>query len=513
MAKVKKGKKPTVGDVEADLVDLAEPVEVDRLESPAGLVDSFPTQRFYDLPYSAPAPRMTNPDVNLQNLVSRAGRNAAYEIDVTVLDAPDHRLMRSGVLLAHRVLEGRGDWYLTAPDWRPLLPSDRVELMGHVELPEVFADLIRPLRRRATLGPVAALHCDRREFALRDGTGSTVALLRDDRVTVRRGGLTTARYREVLITPVGRGLGDEQVAWLDRALNQSGATQLRQFPGLVTRLGAPATGPSDLPDLLPFDAEVPLKRFVSQLFARRVRSLIQADLLIRGGDLGAISRLVEDAERLRRELSGLAPVLDPEWREDLCDELSWLISGTSDLLAGPWPADGSEGELKLAARLRSERYLTLLERLVAAIRAPKLTEARSRPTEEILDRLVADGLLRLRRTADDLAIDSDPQLWEESWLEVGRLHRCLDVARLALPEVAELMSRLAEPYRLLTQIHLDGLAESVSADRLPDLSAAAAFELGRGFERNQALSAKTRRAFVKRWRKATAKLDARLPLS
>jgi hypothetical protein len=46
----------------------------------------------------------------------------AYEIAVTLLDAPDHRLIRSGVLLAHRVLDGRGEWYITAPDWQPLLP-------------------------------------------------------------------------------------------------------------------------------------------------------------------------------------------------------------------------------------------------------------------------------------------------------------------------------------------------------------------------------------------------------
>ena len=40
------------------------------------------------------------------------------------------------MLLAHRVLDGRGEWYLTAPDWQPLLPKDRIELMGHSDLPE-----------------------------------------------------------------------------------------------------------------------------------------------------------------------------------------------------------------------------------------------------------------------------------------------------------------------------------------------------------------------------------------
>ena len=211
-----------------EAVVAARPVEI-----PDGPSTNSPDQRCYDMPYSAAAPRMINPDLGLHHLVARVGHNAAYEIAVTLLDAPDHRLIRSGVLLAHRVLDGRGEWYITAPDWEPLLPQDHIELMGHADLPEELADMIRPLRRRATLGPVAALICDRREFALRDEEGTTLALLRDDKVTVRRGGLTTARYREVLITPVGPGLTDEQVSFLDRALLQAGATHVPRFPRLV----------------------------------------------------------------------------------------------------------------------------------------------------------------------------------------------------------------------------------------------------------------------------------------
>ena len=177
--------------------------------------------------------------------------------------------------------------------------------MGHADLPEELADLLRPLRRRATLGPVAALNCDRREFALRDDHGTTLALLRDDKVTVRRGGLTTARYREVMITPVGPGITDEQAAWLDRAFIQAGATYVPRFPRLVVRLGAPATGPTDLPVPEPFDADVPFKKFVSQLLALRLRRIVEADLAIRGGDLTAVGRLADEAARLRDELEGL----------------------------------------------------------------------------------------------------------------------------------------------------------------------------------------------------------------
>ena len=64
--------------------------------------------RLFDMPYSAAAPRLLNAELGLHSLVARAGHHAGYSMDVTLLDAPDHRLIRTGVLLAHRVLDGRG---------------------------------------------------------------------------------------------------------------------------------------------------------------------------------------------------------------------------------------------------------------------------------------------------------------------------------------------------------------------------------------------------------------------
>jgi hypothetical protein len=460
-----------------------------------------PEQRCYDVPYSAAAPRMINPDLGLHHLVARAGHNAAYEISVTLLDAPDHRLIRSGVLLAHRVLDGRGEWYISAPDWEPLLPTDRIELMGHADLPEELADMIRPLRRRATLGPVAALTCDRREFALRDQEGTTVALLRDDRVTVRRGGLTTARYREVLITPVGPGLTDEQVAWLDRALLQSGATHVARFPRLVSRLGAPATGPTDLPVPGPFDAAAPFKKFVSQLVALRLRQIVEADLAIRGGDLGAVDLLADRAARLRLELMGLSPVLDAEWVEDLYDELGWIsLDGNSS---------NGDGHDRLTARLRSDRYLTVLERLVAAVRSPKMADQRSDPAGEVLAGLVSMAVTRMGRCADQLIVDSPPAEWEEAWQEMGRLEWVVGVAGQVLPEeAATIQQQLLKPRQLLAEIHNDHRRELVTAEQIAKLLPAQAFAAGRDFEREYRRVRRARREFVEVWAKTKKKLGA-----
>ena len=460
-----------------------------------------PGQRLYDMPYSATAPKLINPGIGLHNLVARAGHNAAYEIDVTLLDAPDHRLIRSGVLLAHRVIDGRGEWFLTAPDWQPLLPKDRIELMGDAELPEEFANLIRPLRRRATLGPVAALRCERREFALRDDSGTTLALLRDDKVTVRRGGLTTARYREVMITPIGPGLADEQVAWLDRAFIQAGATYVPRFPRLVHRLGAPATGPTDLPVPEPFDAEAPFKKFCAQLLALRTRRIVEADLAVRGGDLAALDRLADEAGQLREELTGLSAVLDAEWVEDLYDELGWI-----SLDAEPTDTAGRD---RLASRLRSERYLTVLERLVGAVRSPKLAEIRTEPTRVILTELVDAAVVRLRQRADALTVESAEEEWDEAWQEMGRLQRVLDVAGQVLPEdLLKTQQRLASVARLLAQVHDDRTSEETALLMVADLSPELAFLAGRDFERETDKARRGKRQFVREWSKIVKKLDA-----
>jgi len=483
--------------------------------SPAGSVADVPSrrtrppgQRLYDMPYSAVAPRMVNPELGLSNLVARSGNNEAYEIDVTLLDAPDHRLIRSGVLLAHRVLDGRGEWYLSAPDWQPLLPKDRIELMGHADLPEELADLIRPLRRRAALGPVAALNCDRREFALRDTAGATLALLRDDRVTVRRGGLTTARYREVMLTPVGAGLTEDQTAWLDRALLGVGSTQVPRFARLVSRLGAPATGATDIPEDVSFDPAAPLRHFVAQLLGLRLRRLVEADLAVRGGDGAAGARLVEQARLLLTELRGLGRVAPGDWLDDLADELVWLTGPAADGIGGPLPA-----------RLRSERYLALLDRLVAASRAPKLGGPAAQPAGEVADALLAAAVQGVARAvaavaersgeadADEESADGDAAAWEDVHQAVAVVENALAFGAHVRPqEAAALAARLTRSRRALSRAATRQLSEQAALDRAAASSAREAFAAGREFERQTVEIRRAREEFLHAWNRAHHKL-------
>jgi hypothetical protein len=464
-------------------------------------------QRLYDMPYSAPAPKLINPSIGLHNLVARAAHNAAYEIDVTLLDAPDYRLTRSGVLLAHRVLEGRGEWFLTAPDWYPLLPKDRIETMGDADLPEEFADLIRPLRRRATLGPVAALRCERREFALRNDEGQTIALLRDDKVTVRRGGLTTARYREVMMTPVGPGLTEQQDVWLDRAITQVGATAVARFPRLVIRLGAPATGLTDFPLPRSFEANAPFETFVSQLLGLRLRQIVEADLAIRGGNLEAAEKLAAQASQLRMELKGLSFVLDPDWVEDLYDELGWIILDGDP--AGSDPAEAAKARENLVGRLHSERYLALLDRLVTATRGPKLGDASVLDTGEVIGDLLGSVVNRIRRVVDRLTPDASPHVWEEAWRSLDQLKWAADISTHVMAAQTErIQRRLANSQRLLDQIHEYQLESDQAFEAVAGMTAQEAFEAGRKFERRAEEAHGLKTEFLDLWSKTARKLEA-----
>ncbi len=490
MSRRKKGAEPTAGRTDAS----TEP----DVGSSATLL--------FDLPFSATPPRMINPELGLPNLVSRQGHNAGYAIDITLLDAPDHRLIRSGVLLGHRVIDGRGEWYLGAPDWAPLLPGEQIEPMGQAEIPEDFADLVRPFRRRATLGPVAGLSMVRAEFSFRGAAGTTVALLRDDRVTVRRGGLTTARFREVMLTPVGPGLTAEQVEFLTTALGGIGATPVARFPRLVTRLGAPATGLTDFPIPPAVDGTSTFEAFVSALLAARLRELVEADLAVRTGASGAVVNLREVAAGLRTDLQGLAAVLEPLWSQDLQEELDWLVEQAdaerSELNSGTGGAGAG-----LLTRLRGERYLTLLERLVTASRAPQVGDSALLPSRDVVEALVHSATERLVETVDRVRVDGPQGSWDEVAEAVTEVERAVAVAaRLDARRVQKLRRRLGPAQDLLAEVssRAGRLGEVQRAGEL--LAGPEAFAAGRRYERELHHLDVAREAFLEAWPKVSARL-------
>lgn len=81
-----------------------------------------------EVPYSSEAPQLTSESVGLPRVMRRPA--ASLTMDATILDAADGRLLRDGVIVAHRVVGGLGEWYIAAPRWAPSLPDEQAHPLG-----------------------------------------------------------------------------------------------------------------------------------------------------------------------------------------------------------------------------------------------------------------------------------------------------------------------------------------------------------------------------------------------
>ena len=262
----------------------------------------------------------------------------------------------------------------------------------------------------------------------------------------------------------------------------------------------PATGPTDLPEPDPFDADAPFKTFVSQLLALRLR----AD---RRGRPGYPRRRSDDPLSPptwwpRRPGSGTSSrrwprVLDADWVEDLDDELGWISRSR------PRRTPARDG---CAARLRSERYLTVLERLVSAVRAPNSPSLSRLPAGEVLGDLIDDARAEALTAAEGVAADSGEQAWDGrlAGAEPADLSRALRLAEIGATGPAVGRAARARPGPDGFAVIMDRVRQ---ADELQTQVAAAdsavAFELGRRYERKLGELADGRAEFVRRWAKST----------
>ncbi|MGL5406914.1 MAG: hypothetical protein ACRDAX_09105 [Propionibacteriaceae bacterium] len=441
--------------------------------------------RRYDLPYGALVPAIVNDEVGINRIVAR-GDADSYRMEVTLLDAPDHRLVRAGVVLAHRVFEGVGEWYLAAPGWQPYLPVEAVESVGE-DLPTTFAALVEPFRRGAALGPAAGMSCQRTEYGIRGHDDAVIALLRDELVTVTRSGLTTARYREVTVTRITGN--DEQMAWITEALSLIGGAEVSEFPSFVRRLGAPATGLSDLPVKRRGQGDDTLESYVQSVLGRHLRSLIKADLALRSGHKKNIKDLKKALERLRRDLWGLHPVLDQEWQTDLVADI--------DLLRAVDENDDP-------ARVRAEIYSSVLERLVQATRAPRLGPLARDRADEVLAQSLRDSLRFFLECGAKLG-SGDDQAWVAA-LSSARNARA--VAEVCAPLLGKKADRAVE--RMTQIVHeLEWSMQVSTAEPIADiegLDPLAAFRLGRSYERDVLVQQAVREDFIDHWERHARKV-------
>lgn len=429
----------------------------------------------FDLDFASQSPALTSAALGIDRVSHRSP--APRQRDVTVFDSEDERLLRAGVVVAHRVLSGVGEWYLAAPQWQPRLPAERVEpLRASGGLPDAFMDLIRPLTRGVPLGPVASVDSHSREYILRTGDGDQLGVIVDERVTVERGAVTVRQYREVTITPES-SMTPQQVDHIVEAMAAVGGSRVDQFPTLQQRLGPPATGLTDFPVPQPVRTNATMEELVSAVFAADLWAITTL-LLDAGRDRRPhVASLNAQLESVGRDLGGLAHVLEPAWRE----QVESLLHGV--------PFEQLSDAVAMA--------LQVSEELVREVRAPKLGDVAREEAAPLLLHRAQHAALILADRCSALTVGSADRQWEAALAAADMLAVSAAVAE---PVLGKPLRRIVRRLQAITE-HLRACNGhwATSPSDLDGLTVDEAFALGRQVERGRSTTMTERGRFVALW--------------
>jgi CHAD domain-containing protein len=345
------------------------------------------------------------------------------------------------------------------------------------------------------------------------------------------------RFREIeveLAPELGKGRGDDVMDAVVTRLRSAGAGEAIGVPKLVRALGPRSVGAPDVevPDLgkAPTAAEA-----VRRAIAASVTRLIEHDPIVRvGEDPEGVHQARVATRRLRSDLRTFASLLEPEWVGALRDDLrslgavlgevrdgdvllEELRSRVADLpeqdrRVGERLVQGLErgrdaARERLLAEMRSDTYLSLLDRLVEAARSPLvLEEEAGKPAEDVLPELVVRPWRHLKRVVE--ALPDEPS--DEDLHEIRiRAKRTRYAAEAAAPVVGRDAAAFAKAVAGLQEVLGEHQDAVVAGAWLRDAGARAgsrgAFVAGTlaGVERARAAAA--RAAWPKAWRRASRK--------
>jgi len=362
----------------------------------------------------------------------------AVRLETVYFDTPDLRLARWGVSLRYRAGEG---WTLKlSPSTATgLLERDEITFSGGPRKPPAAAvALVRAYVRKSELIPVARLSTIRRRVRLLAADGGRLAEVVDDEVSVRDGRRVAARFREIEVEVVGANGNEGLVAPLVDRLRAAGAGAPDPTPKHIRALGPRAMEPPEVAPV-PVMPESPAREVIRTVLAEAVAAILRNDPLVRTGkDPEAVHQERVATRKLRSHLRTFGPLLEPTWTDPLRSELGWLAMALGavrdrevllDRLrerARSLPAGDSrsassllhlleveiEGlRTKLYADLDSQRYVDLLESLVAAAHAPVATLDADQPASQVLPPLATGPWRRLRSAVRQLPEQpTDPEL-------------------------------------------------------------------------------------------------------
>lgn len=312
----------------------------------------------------------------------------------TYFDTADLQLIRWGITLRHRTGEGRNAWTLKLPAASgDVIERAELRFAGPVGQPPAgaMAILVAVLQGQS-LQPVCVIKTQRRRAQIVGADGGPIAEIDDDLVVGSRDGEIVTQFREIEVE-LQPGAAPESTKSIVKRLTASGADLSSSAPKLAAVLGVAATAAPDVASPA-LTKKATTGEVVRSAVSRATERLLLHDPWLRCSEEPEhVHQARVATRRLRSDLRTLGPMVDRAWRAANNEDLRWLaglLGEVRDLdvrlprlkaaVLNLAPGDRQSAEpivahtvqLRTQARttlneaLRSERYLTLVGRLVAA---------------------------------------------------------------------------------------------------------------------------------------------------
>lgn len=366
-------------------------------------------------------------------------------LQAVYFDTSDLRLLRHGVTLRHRKERRRpghagststssdaagqpakakieNEWTLKLPapsDGKGLVRKE-INWPGAGSTPPKAAKaLVTAYARGAELQPIAKLVTERNRTVVADRAGRPLVEVDDDTVSVMDGRRLAARFREVEVELVGDG-AEHVLERVADAITRAGALPGDDRPKVARALGRRG---SERPEVVAGDLDYrsTVRQVIAASIASGYQRIVEHDAGVRlDEDVEDVHQARVGTRRLRSDLRTFAPFLDPNWAAEIRSELGWLADALgevrdADVLgerlehrqAALDPADQPAADplrarlarerktarRKLIEAMNSERYVSLLDRLVAAALDPPLAKISQPAKPDAVDSPIPEAQL------------------------------------------------------------------------------------------------------------------------
>jgi CHAD domain-containing protein len=443
-------------------------------------------------------------------------------------DSDDLRLARHGITLRHRSGDEEAAWTLKFPvEMGAVSVREELHFDGELsDVPEEARRLVTAYLRGSDLSPVARLRTKRRRWGLMGANGTVLAEVVDDEVSVLEGGDIVSRFREIEIEAISgdRGL----IERLARVLHGAGAGAAEPIPKAVRALGARATAPPDLPPAPEPGPDDPASETVRASLINGASRIITNDPGVRAGDPEALHQMRVGARRLRSDLGTFKELVHAYWADDLVAELRWiaeLLGEVRDIDVFKdnveHTAEGLHDDLKplyatlderhaaareaLNAAMVGERYVALLDSLVAAANTPHVTDEADLSNAKALPPLVAKAWKKLSDRASKLKPTSTADDFHQARIRAKKLRYASEVVGPALGAKAKEAKDFAERVEQVQEVLGDHQDALVAIETINEIATAhgedGALNLaaGRLIEREERKAKECRKSFFKVW--------------